>query len=87
MKGPGRKKASALMYTAGTPAPQVIAKGSGRDAELIVAAAEKAGVEVVEDPALAALLDSSSKVGEYIPEWCWEAVAKILAFVISKEQK
>jgi len=41
----------------------------------------------VEDTALAVLLDSGVKPGDFIPPWCWEAVAKILAFVLSKEEK
>jgi hypothetical protein len=48
----------------------------------------------VEDPALAALLDAARgegiaglKTGDIIPVWCWEAAAKILAFVLSKETK
>ncbi|GHU16978.1 hypothetical protein FACS189496_5020 [Bacilli bacterium] len=41
----------------------------------------------MEDPALAALLDTGVKTGDIIPVWCWEAAAKILAFVLSKEKK
>jgi hypothetical protein len=33
---------------------------------------------------LAALLDSSAKPGDFIPPWCWEAAAKVLAFVIKR---
>ncbi len=53
----------------------------------IIAIAEKAGVAVVEDAALAALLDTSVKAGDFIPPWCWEAAAKILAFVIETDKK
>jgi len=41
---------------------------------------------VVEDAALAALLDSGAKPGDFIPPWCWEAAAKILAFVMKTER-
>ena len=44
-------------------------------------------MEIVEDTALAALLDAEVKPGDFIPPWCWEAVAKILAFVLSEEKK
>jgi flagellar biosynthesis protein FlhB len=64
-----------------------LAKGRGHAAERIIALAEEAGIEVVEDTALAALLDAGVKPGDFIPPWCWEAVARILAFVLSKEEK
>ncbi|MCL2319258.1 MAG: EscU/YscU/HrcU family type III secretion system export apparatus switch protein [Treponema sp.] len=80
------KKASALVYNRDEGVPRMLAKGRGRDAELIIALAKKAGIEIVEDTTLAALLDAGVKPGNFIPPWCWEAVAKILAFVLSKEK-
>jgi len=77
-----RKLASAIGYSPGDPAPALLASGRGREAEQIIAIAEQAGVAVVEDAALAALLDSSTKPGDFIPPWCWEAAARILAFVM-----
>jgi len=65
----------------------MLAKGRGRDAEKIIALAREAGIEIVEDTALAALLDAGVKPGDFIPQWCWEAVARILAFVLSKEKR
>jgi flagellar biosynthesis protein len=81
-----KKKASAISYNPDQPAPKVIAQGRGREAEKILEAAKKAGIEIVEDPSLAALLENSAKVGDYIPEWCWETVARILAFIQNKER-
>ena len=81
------KKASAIGYDENEGVPRLLAKGSGRDAEMIIALARDAGIEIVEDTALAALLDAGVKAGDFIPPWCWEAVAKILAFVLSKEEK
>ena len=81
------KKASALAYNQEEGIPKLLAKGRGREAEQIIAIAREAGIEIVEDFALAALLDAGVKPGEYIPPWCWEAVAKILAFVLSKEER
>ena len=77
-----RKRASAIGYSPGDPAPTLLALGRGREAEQIIAIAEQAGITVVEDTALAALLDSSAQPGDFIPPWCWETVAKILAFVL-----
>jgi type III secretion system FlhB-like substrate exporter len=54
-------------------------------AERIVSLAREAGIEVVEDPPLAALLDEGGRIGDVIPVWCWEAAAKIIAFVQSRE--
>ena len=64
----------------------MLAKGRGWQAEKIIALAREAGIEIVEDTALAALLDAGVKPGDFIPQWCWEAVARILAFVLSKEE-
>jgi type III secretion system FlhB-like substrate exporter len=77
-----KKIASAIGYTHGDPAPMLLASGKGREAEQIISIAEQAGIAVVEDAALAALLDSSANPGDYIPHWCWEAAAKVLAFVM-----
>ncbi len=81
-----KKTASAIAYNPDLPAPQVIAQGRGRDAEHILEEAKRAGINIVEDPSLAALLETNTKVGDYIPEWCWEAVARILALVLKKER-
>ena len=81
------KKASALAYNREEGIPRLLAKGRGREAERIIALAREAGVEIVEDTALAALLDAGVKPGDFIPPWCWEAVAKILAFVLSEEER
>jgi flagellar biosynthesis protein len=86
-KAASGKRASALSYNQNEGAPRLLAKGRGREAEEIIAIAKKAGIEIVEDSVLAALLDTGAKPGDFIPPWCWEAVAKILAFVLSKEEK
>jgi type III secretion system FlhB-like substrate exporter len=79
-----RKLASAIGYSPGDPAPQLLVSGRGREAEHIIAVAQKAGITVIEDSALAALLDAGVAPGDFIPSWCWEAVARILAFVIKE---
>jgi len=80
------KKASAIAYNDEEGIPRLLAKGRGRDAEKIISLAKEAGIEIVEDSSMAALLDAGVKPGDFIPPWCWEAVAKILAFVLSKEE-
>ena len=81
------KKASAIAYNREEGVPRLLAKGKGWKAERIIELAREAGIEIVEDTALAALLDAGVKPGDLIPPWCWEAVAKILAFVLSEEEK
>ena len=81
------KKASALVYNQEEGIPRLLAKGRGWEAERIITIAREAGIEIVEDTALATLLDAGVKPGDFIPPWCWEAVAKILAFVLSEEER
>ena len=83
---PREKRAAALGYDPQDGLPRLLAKGRGREAERIIAIAREAGIEIVEDSALASLLESGVKIGDWLPPWCWEAVAKILAFVLSKEK-
>jgi len=77
-----KKLASALGYTPGDIAPVLLASGKGREADRIIEIAREAGIDIVEDASLAALLDTGAKPGDYIPPWCWEAAAKVLAFVM-----
>jgi type III secretion system FlhB-like substrate exporter len=79
------KRASAVGYNSEEGIPRLLAKGRDREAERIIALAREAGIEIVEDSALAALLDAGLEPGDWIPSWCWEGVAKILAFVFAKE--
>jgi len=81
-----RKKAAAIAYNPPQPAPVLLAAGKDREAERILEEARKAGISIVEDPGLAAMLEAATP-GDYIPPWCWEATAKILAFVFAKEQE
>jgi len=82
-----RRLASALGYNPGDPAPSLLVSGRDREADKIIKIAQEAGVAVVEDAALAALLDTSAKPGDYVPHWCWEAAAKALAFVMKIEKE
>jgi flagellar biosynthesis protein len=82
-----QKTASAIIYNENDPAPRLLASGRGREADRIIAVAEEAGIAIVEDPALAALLNAGLNIGDIIPAWCWEAAAKILAFVLIKDKQ
>ncbi|GHV94219.1 hypothetical protein AGMMS50293_05390 [Spirochaetia bacterium] len=81
-----RRIAAAIGYGPEDAAPRLLASGRDRAAERIIALAEEAGVTVIEEPALAVLLDSGVQVGDIIPVWCWEATARILAFVLKKDR-
>jgi type III secretion system FlhB-like substrate exporter len=76
------RKAVALRYWAGLPAPFLAAKAEGRAAERLLAIASEAGVPVVEDETLARAIFPLD-VGDYVPEECFEIVAKVFAFVKS----
>ncbi|MDR1908764.1 MAG: EscU/YscU/HrcU family type III secretion system export apparatus switch protein [Spirochaetaceae bacterium] len=86
MKRRDQRSAAALSYRAEEGVPRVLASGRGGEAERILAAARKAGVTIVEDAPLAALLGASARPGDPVPRKCWEAVAEILAFVFRQEE-
>ena len=76
--------AVALKYVAGeTPAPECVAKGLDALALRIREVAEEAGVPVVEDPPLARALYAAVEVDEAIPAQHFEAVAKVIGFIMS----
>ena len=76
--------AVALKYEPGeTPAPLCVAKGVDELALKIRAVAEEHGVTVLEDPPLARALYASVEVDEEIPVEHFEAVAKVISFVMN----
>ena len=75
----GRKRATALRYTEGSDAPEVVATGAGEIANKILDAAEAAGVPVRRDPALVEAL-SKLDVGRMIPPELYVAVAEALVW-------
>jgi flagellar biosynthetic protein FlhB len=80
--------AVALKYEMGEmPAPQVVAKGVDYLAQKIKEIAKEHDVPIFEDPPLARLLYYKTKVGDYIPQELYEAVAKILAVVYKLREK
>ena len=76
--------AVALRYEAGeTAAPVCVAKGLDSLALRIREVAEAAAVPVIEDPPLARALYAAVEVDEMIPQAHYQAVAKIIGFVLS----
>jgi len=67
-------------------APRVTARGLGFMAEKIVELAKKHKVPIKEDPALAQIL-SRLDIDEQIPPELYKAIAEILAFVYSLNER
>ena len=82
-----RKKAAALSYDrSGPEPPKLLAKGAGHLAEKIIKLAKEHGIPIKEDADLVEalmLLD----LQEAIPPELYKAVAEILAFVYTLNQK
>lgn len=80
--------AVALSYEeGGGSAPKCVAKGLDAMALRIRAVAEEAGVPVVEDPPLARALYAAVEIDEQIPIAQYEAVAKVIGFVLAGRRK
>jgi len=80
--------AVALKYEEGEgTAPQCVAKGVDAVALRIRSVAEAAGVTVIEDPPLARALYASVEIEDYIPLAHYEAVAKIIGFIMNGKKK
>ena len=67
-------------------APKVTAKGKGAIAEAIIKKAKEAGVPLMEDPDLVALL-SHVELGETVPPELYRAVAEVLSYVYKLNNK
>jgi type III secretion system FlhB-like substrate exporter len=80
-----KTKAVALRYWSGLPAPFLAAKAEGRAADRLLSIAVEAGVPVLRDAPLA-LAIFPMEVGDYVPEECFEIVARVFAFVKSIEE-
>lgn len=79
--------AVALRYGDDTPAPMCVAKGIDALALRIRAVAEEAGVAVIEDPPLARALYAAVEIEQTIPREHFEAVAKVIGFVMAQARK
>lgn len=80
------KKAVAVSYKEGLPAPFVIAKGKNELAEKLVSVAERCNIHIVQEEELADRLYMLD-LGEIIPEEVYEIVAEILAYVYTMQSK
>jgi flagellar biosynthesis protein len=79
--------AAALKYdTRKDAAPKVIAKGQGIIADKIIELAKKNNVPIKSDPGLVQIL-SKLDIDEQIPTELYKAVAEILAFVYSANDR
>jgi flagellar biosynthesis protein len=82
-----RQKAAALKYDdVKDAAPKVIAKGSGAIAEKIIELAHKNNIPIKNDPGLVEIL-SKLDINEEIPVELYKAVAEILAFIYSTNDR
>lgn len=81
------KLAAALKYDREKDqAPKLVAKGKGHLAEKIIELARKAGVPLKSDPALVQIL-CRLDMDEQIPGELYRAVAEILAFIYSMNER
>lgn len=80
-----RKKAAALEYESSYEAPVVTATGMGEVADRIIKKAKENNVPVVYNKELADLL-SSVDIGDSIPQELYEAVAKVIAYVMNIDE-
>lgn len=78
-------RAVALEYTH-PGVPKVIAKGDGNIARKIVEEAEKHGIMIEQNPALAEAL-SHVALDEEIPEELYKAVAQVISYVMRMSRK
>ncbi|MBD8044711.1 EscU/YscU/HrcU family type III secretion system export apparatus switch protein [Arthrobacter sp. Sa2BUA2] len=79
--------AVALKYEPGKSAPRVVAKGAGVIAARIREEAEAKGVPMVRDIPLARALHGACELGQEIPIELYNAVARVLAFVMALKNR
>ncbi len=86
ISAPEKKKAIALKYIEGTQAPVILAKGEGRNAQIMLEEAEKQGIPVTEDKILVDMLGLSD-TGSFVPENTWKALAAIFSFILEERDE
>lgn len=80
------KKAVALQYGPGDPAPVIVASGMGYMAEKIVEVAAGNGVPIYEDNSLATVL-TQLELGRPIPEELYQAIVEIYVYFLRFDPK
>jgi flagellar biosynthesis protein len=73
------RKAAALRYHDGAPAPELVAKGRGHVADAILQAAADAGIPIRSDTVLVQALETL-ELGQHVPPELYRAVAEALAW-------
>ena len=63
------------------PAPKIITMGQGIVADQIIKFGQEAGVPIMRNVNLAQILFQKGKIGDYIPEETYEAMAEILQWL------
>ncbi|MFF1632400.1 flagellar biosynthesis protein FlhB [Leifsonia sp. NPDC058248] len=79
--------AIAIKYEPGKSAPRVVAKGAGAIALRIREKAEEERVPIVKDIPLARALHAGCQLGDEIPVDLYNAVARVLAFVMALKSR
>ncbi|NKX53638.1 EscU/YscU/HrcU family type III secretion system export apparatus switch protein [Arthrobacter mobilis] len=79
--------AVALKYEPGKSAPRVVAKGAGNIAARIREEAEAKRVPMVRDVPLTRALHAACEIGQEIPVELYNAVARVLAFVMALKSR
>ena len=79
------KKAAAIKYEQGYDVPIVTAAGMGYIADKILEKAEESKVAIVENEELANLL-SNVDIGSEIPLELYDAIAKVIAYVMDIDE-
>lgn len=80
------RKAVALQYGPGDPAPVIVASGMGYMAEKIVEVASGSGVPIYEDNSLASVL-AQLELGRPIPEELYQAIVEIYVYFLRFDPK
>jgi flagellar biosynthesis protein len=78
------KKAVALKYPEGAPAPFITASARGMLAEKLLGIAEKNSIPVIKNKGITDVL-SVQQIGSFVPEETWTVLAGIFAFVLNAE--
>ncbi len=74
--------AVAIIYESDSePAPRILTMGKGTIADLIMKIAQENGVPIMRNVVLAQTLFEKGKIGDYIPEETYQAVAEILRWL------
>ena len=63
------------------PAPRIVTMGQGLMADKIIQYGQEAGVPIMRNVNLAQTLFQKGKIGDYIPEETYEAMAEILQWL------